>query len=45
MRMSIFMKETELVLIFRELMRWDFFVPEHIIEAQIMKEKMDVDLE
>ena len=29
MRMTISMKETELVLVFRELLRWDYFVPDH----------------
>lgn len=36
MRYTISMKETELVLIFRELMSWDYLVPDHYFDTQLL---------
>lgn len=37
LRYLISYKETELVLIFRELMSWDYHIPEHYFEEQKYK--------
>lgn len=36
LRYTISMKETELVLIFRELMSWDYYVPDHYFDMQLL---------
>jgi hypothetical protein len=47
MRFDISAKETELVLILRELLTWDYFAPDHYFEENylIQKEKSKVENE